>query len=210
MSPARTSGDWEQVAARVQARSEKRSGADRVLQPAVLRFAGRVRQRDVLELGCGTGSLARVLAARGARVLGLDADADAVHRARADAADSGLAPLPEFRVGSLADPRSLPRSPHDLVVAVCAQPGSLGRAELDRIPRLLRSRGRLVLALAHPYRGAGATDAGAGLLEELFAALRAAGLRVVDLAEPHAADRKGEAFLVLLCERRRRRGPRAR
>src|ERR671939_531460 len=40
--------------------------------PHLLRLLGEVAGQDVLDAGCGEGYLARILAARGARVTGID------------------------------------------------------------------------------------------------------------------------------------------
>jgi len=78
-------------------------------QPAVVRLAeaGAVAG-DVLDVGCGTGENALLLAARGHRVLGLDFAADAVAKARAKAAERGLAV--EFAVGDALDLAGLGRT----------------------------------------------------------------------------------------------------
>jgi SAM-dependent methyltransferase len=63
----------------------------------------------VLDLGCGTGTFAAAAVARGARVLGIDADRSAV------VAASAAVPEADFRVGDAHDP---PPGPFDLVAAV--------------------------------------------------------------------------------------------
>jgi SAM-dependent methyltransferase len=61
-------------------------------QPEVVRLADDGDfVGDVLDVGCGTGENALLLAARGRRVLGVDASPAAVERARAKAAERGLA-----------------------------------------------------------------------------------------------------------------------
>ena len=72
--------------------------------------------------------------------------------------------------------------------------------------RLLRPGGRLILAFAHPYAGGGLAERP---LEGLFTSLREVGLRVVDLVEPSSDEERPRRYLVVLCERRRRR-PRSR
>jgi 2-polyprenyl-3-methyl-5-hydroxy-6-metoxy-1,4-benzoquinol methylase len=154
------------------------------LQHEVLRLAGRLSGARALEVGCGTGVLARQLAAEGAEVTAIDVSPAAVHAAAHDAKESGELPLPEFAVGDLLAPSSLPRGPFDLVTCVLALHES---AEPERALRaaakLLHPRGRLVLALPHPW-GEQATGGPFASLAELLDALRAAGLRLIDAAEP--------------------------
>ncbi len=61
-------------------------------QPAVIRLADRgLVQGGVLDVGCGTGENALELERRGLQVTGIDIAARAVERARATAAERGLA-----------------------------------------------------------------------------------------------------------------------
>ncbi|AZB54906.1 class I SAM-dependent methyltransferase [Cereibacter sphaeroides] len=76
-----------------------------------LAFLPRQHYRRVLELGCGSGALARGLSARCDHYVGLDADTDALDEA-------SLMPSPyaqtEFRQGRV--PEDIPEGPFDLVV----------------------------------------------------------------------------------------------
>src|SRR6185369_4290246 len=61
------------------------------LLPRMLALAGDVSGRRVLDLGCGEGAYSRALAARGARVTGIDGSATLIAAATARAAAAGLA-----------------------------------------------------------------------------------------------------------------------
>lgn len=79
---------------------------------------GRDGQR-VLDFGCGPGLFSRLLAASGARVLGLDTNQPHLDAARALADADGLAPRTEFRLLELPLERALASLGHerfDLVV----------------------------------------------------------------------------------------------
>jgi len=177
------------------------------LQREVLRLAGRVYGRRALDVGCGTGSLARQLAAEGAQVLAIDVSPAAVHAADHDAKESGETPRPEFAVADLLAPGSLPRGPFDLVTCSLALHDSADPPRaLAAAAKLLHPRGRFVRAIEHPWR---APQKGSlGNLPELLAALRSAGLRVVEAAEPTPpgapADERPH-HLVLAAERVGRR-----
>jgi SAM-dependent methyltransferase len=58
----------------------------------------RLKGRRVLDFGCGPGLFARLFAARGASVLGLDTNKDHLETARKLSADDGLAERTEFAV----------------------------------------------------------------------------------------------------------------
>jgi ubiquinone/menaquinone biosynthesis C-methylase UbiE len=60
------------------------------LQPRMLRLAGDVAGKRVLDLGCGEGAYSRALAARGARVTGMDGSARLIAVARERAAAAGV------------------------------------------------------------------------------------------------------------------------
>jgi len=66
----------------------------------------------VLDLGCGTGTLASMAARRGAEVTGLDADAAALHLARKNAG-----PLAVTLVEGLSSTAELPQESFDVVLS---------------------------------------------------------------------------------------------
>jgi SAM-dependent methyltransferase len=102
---------------------------------------------SVLDLACGHGELASLLAARGCRVTGLDSSAVFLDRARADAAAAGVSV--EYVTG---DMRQLPWTGRfDRVVNWSTAFGyfddTANRAVLDGIVRVLRPGGRLAMDL---------------------------------------------------------------
>jgi SAM-dependent methyltransferase len=102
---------------------------------------------SVLDLGCGPGDLANHLAARGARVTGLDSSEVFLDRARADAAAAGVSV--EYVAG---DMRQMPWTGRfDRVINWSTAFGyfndTTNRAVLDGIVRVLRPGGRLAMDL---------------------------------------------------------------
>jgi SAM-dependent methyltransferase len=120
------------------------SFAWRVEAAALLRALGPLAGRTVVEVGCGTGRLAALLADRGAVVVGVDADpamlAVAATRAprRLLCADAGRLPLSDAGV--------------DAAVAVATLEFTADPAlVLAEMARVTRPGGRLVVAVLNPH-----------------------------------------------------------
>ncbi|MEX2206197.1 MAG: methyltransferase domain-containing protein [Myxococcota bacterium] len=181
---------WNHVTARLresaQARRDLPTDRQRV-QQIVLELAGRVQGRRVLDIGPDANPLARALAQQGAEVL---------------IARDPLEPVTPLR------------GPFDVVTAAhCIDDSEDPEATLRAAAKLLHPRGRIVLAIGHPWRrvadGASPHPALA-TLPSLLATLRAAGLRLVDAVEPESTPATPEEkpeprYLVLLAERTGRR-----
>lgn len=112
-------------------------------------------QRDVADLGCGTGTLTTLLAREGHRVTGLDLSPRMLERARAKG--MSLTPAPSFLEGDASAP-PLPTRAFDVVLArhvLWAMPEP--PAALDRWLALLRPGGVLVLVEGRWSTGVGLT-----------------------------------------------------
>jgi SAM-dependent methyltransferase len=117
-----------------------------------LSLAEEVGARAVLDVGCGTGTLACLLAGRGVRVVGLDPAAASLDVARAKPGAAGVRWLH-------GDAASLPPLQVDLVtmtgnVAQVFLPDEEWVATLRAVRRALRPGGRLVFESRRPERQA--------------------------------------------------------
>ncbi|HEX6059632.1 MAG TPA: class I SAM-dependent methyltransferase [Gemmatimonadaceae bacterium] len=191
--------------------ASRRAGTDAAVVAAVrLRPPGRV-----LDLGCGEGWLARVLAGHGYEVTGLDGSAALV--AQASALGGG-----DFRVASfeaLVESPSLAGGPYDVVVLNFALLAEHVVPVLATAGGLLAPGGAVVLQTVHPWTAAGdgpyrdgwrieTFDAFGGAfphampwyfrtLDSWLAALDAAALRLERLEEP-ADPETGRPLSLLL------------
>jgi SAM-dependent methyltransferase len=109
----------------------------------------------VLDVGCGTGLDAEVLARYGVRVVGVDASPAMIARFRARAARAGVAELVEGHVLDVADLRALPLEDGALAGAVSSFAGLNTVPDLSGfardVARLLRPRGRLVVHMLNRF-----------------------------------------------------------
>jgi SAM-dependent methyltransferase len=208
----RGAGSWGAVAQHLRetARMRAELPPERVaLQQQVQELAGRVHGARALDVGCGTGALARQLAAAGAQVVAIDGSPAAIHAADHEAKESGESPLPQFQVADPGTPSSLPRGPFELVTCVLAlQDSPDPERALRALAKCLHPRGRFVLALEHPWRAQPGAAGPLASLPALLGALRGAGLRLIDAAEPAppgAGAGERPHYLVIAAERTRKR-----
>ena len=113
-------------------------------------WAGKRGEARVLEIGCGTGALALLMAGQGARVTAVDVSEEMLAEARRKAAEAGLAEAIEFRqmdvteLGDHFEPGSF-----DAIVSSLAFsefPPAVRRYALEEAGRLLKPDGRLLIA----------------------------------------------------------------
>ena len=98
---------------------------------------------DVLEIGCGTGTLAALMTERGARVVGIDISEGMLAAARKNAPDAEFIHMTATEIGKLGENR------FDRLVATLSF-SELSEDELDLVLRassdLLKAGGKLVVA----------------------------------------------------------------
>jgi len=127
--------------------------SDFTARPLVLQELAPVTGKHVLDLGCGEGYVARLVAQAGAQsVFGIDISSEMVGRARQAAAS---APCPmTFETGNATTFEDYPRQQFDRVIAIFMI-SYLSRAEMTAVFRTVRSRlaagGRFIFTVPHPF-----------------------------------------------------------
>jgi SAM-dependent methyltransferase len=123
--------------------------ADDPVSQAVLALTGPVAGQRVLDIACGHGRLTRILAARGARVTGVDISAALVAKARAAEAERSLGIT--YVVADI--PRWQPTEAAAFDVVTC----NFGLTDIDDLPACaaavataLRPGGVFVFGILHP------------------------------------------------------------
>jgi SAM-dependent methyltransferase len=115
-------------------------------RPAMLRLAGDVSGRRILDAGCGSGPLAAALGAGGAAVTGLDVSA-----AMVDLARERLGEDADLHVGDLGAPLPFADAEFDDVVAsLVLHYLEDWTGPLSELRRVLKPGGRLMVSVNHP------------------------------------------------------------
>jgi ubiquinone/menaquinone biosynthesis C-methylase UbiE len=165
---------WDENAARWA--EQVRRGWDvyreRFNNPAFFAFLGDVRDKEVLDAGCGEGRNTRLLAQMGARMTGVDISSRMIELARAEEAREPLGI--RYEVASFSDLRLFAGASFDLVVSTMAlMDGPDLQGAFREIARVLQPGGELASSISHPCfmtRGFGWVRDGKGDVEKLTVA----------------------------------------
>lgn len=115
-------------------------------RPAMLQLAGEVRDRKILDAGCGSGPLAEILVERGAIVTGFDSSEGMINLAR-----KRLGRNAELLVADLGQPLPFADDTFDDVVAsLVFHYLEDWVAPLAEMRRVLRPGGRIIMSVNHP------------------------------------------------------------
>jgi len=148
---AKSRASWDASAGWWTSRSGDRGDVNRewVLDPALFRILGDVRGQRILDAGCGTGYLARLLASKGAAVVGVDHSEKLleVARGKEQARPLGI----DFLQADLAHLSPLADAGFDAAVAnVVMQDVVSLNAAVRELHRVVRPGGRFLFSITHP------------------------------------------------------------
>ena len=135
------------------ARQEPMILSDFTARPMVLQELAPLTGKHVLDLGCGEGYVARLVAQAGAQsVFGIDISSEMVGRARRAAANYAGCPM-TFESGNAKNFQEFPRAQFDRVIAVFML-SYLSCTDMTSVFRTVRSRlapgGRFIFTVPHP------------------------------------------------------------
>ena len=120
-----------------------------LIDPPVFKLVGEVSGERVLDLACGNGYISRRFARAGAEVIGVDANAAIVERARAREAREPLGIT--YHVSDAAQLPMLEDCSFDLVVCNMALMDIADAAgAVGEVARVLVPQGRFIASIAHP------------------------------------------------------------
>jgi len=122
---------------------------DELNNPATFELVGDVKSKQVLDLACGEGYNTRILAAKGAKVTGVDFSEKMIDLARREEArmNQGIS----YCVMDASNLEKLPSKYFDLATCFMAlQDMENYRKAISEVSRVLRNQGRFVFSIPHP------------------------------------------------------------
>jgi ubiquinone/menaquinone biosynthesis C-methylase UbiE len=136
---------WDAIADDWVRHADQNDYRNDLLMPLTLELLGEVRDVTILDLGCGEGGYSRELAARGAKVIGVDGSSRLVAVARERAPDI------QYIAANANALQPIASDSFEIVLAAM----SLMDVEdyegaIDEVWRVLRPDGRIFMSITHP------------------------------------------------------------
>jgi ubiquinone/menaquinone biosynthesis C-methylase UbiE len=132
--------------------------------PATLKMVGNVKDKQLLDLSCGEGYNTRILAKKGARVIGVDFSKEMIKLARQSEKKDRLGI--RYYVSDAADLKEIESERFDVVTCFMALM-DIERYEdaISQVARVLKKNGRFVFSITHPCFEYGDTVVGEPIAE---------------------------------------------
>jgi len=147
----RISQAWDKVADVWNSKYTEYGDSNRkfVIDPAIFHLLGSVKGFSVLDAGCGNGYLCRLLAKKGAKVIGIDTSKRFVEIAKQKEEEKPLGI--KYHVGNLCNLSMFRDEMFDNVVSnlVLMDVNDLDKA-IKELQRVLKKNGKLVFSIMHP------------------------------------------------------------
>ena len=122
---------------------------DDLNNPAAFKMMGNVKGKRVLDLACGEGYNTRILAVKGAEVVGVDFSESMIQLARQKEAEEKLGIV--YFVSDAADLKVLSSNHFDLVTCFMSlQDIEHYEEAISEVARVLKENGRFIFSIPHP------------------------------------------------------------
>src|SRR3989344_612285 len=119
------------------------------IDPVMLKVLGSVRNKRILEIGCGNGYFSRMLARRGAKVTGMDLSSKLIDFALMREKEKPLGI--RYLVRDAAHLRDLKTKSFDIAIGnMCLMDIADAKAAIREASRVLKAGGRFVFSIIHP------------------------------------------------------------
>lgn len=142
--------NWDRVAEKYDERmgDEGDTNTKIYVNPAILEILGNLRNKNILDLACGQGYFSKILADKGARVLGVDISEKLINIAKNKYENDNV----KFLVRDAADLKGIPSNQFEAVISNMAfhDIKDLSRT-IDEIARVIQISGKLVFSIPHPW-----------------------------------------------------------
>jgi ubiquinone/menaquinone biosynthesis C-methylase UbiE len=137
---------------------------DEMNNPAAFSLIGDINGKRVLDLSCGEGYNTRLLARKGARVVGVDFSEKMIKLAKQKEAEERLGI--SYHVLNADDLKGLPNDHFDLVTCFMAlMDVEQYEAAISEVARVLRKNGKFIFSILHPCFEWGTTTEGARIAD---------------------------------------------
>ncbi len=132
--------------------------------PATFRMLGNIKGKRILDLACGEGYNTRILAKKGAKVIGVDFSEEMIKLARQTEKGDRLGI--RYYVSDSANLKELENEHFDAVTCFMALMDiERYKDTISEVARVLRKKGKFVFSITHPCFEFGATIDGESLAE---------------------------------------------
>ncbi len=118
------------------------------INPAILGMLGNVRNRNILDVACGTGYFAKILKDKGANVVGVDISEKMIKIAKEKYEETGI----KFLVRDAKDLEGIASNQFEFVISNMSFHAIKDVSEtIDEIARVIQTGGKLIFSIPHPW-----------------------------------------------------------
>jgi 2-polyprenyl-3-methyl-5-hydroxy-6-metoxy-1,4-benzoquinol methylase len=140
---------WERIASDWIRHADANDYRNEFLIPTMISLLGNVSGSAIIDIGCGEGGYARILARKGAKVIGVDGAVTLIKTAIERASDEGLSV--DFRVLNANSLIGIASDSFDICIAAMSLMDIEDyRGVVAEIHRVVKHGGRLVMSMLHP------------------------------------------------------------